>query len=261
MKKTASIVIFSILLSLIAACSNNEEAVPIPSETASPPVISPQPTLLPSPTPAETSVSATEPPQDETLNEEEIPADSDEPTEGDAPETEAILRSTAGKSLGGIEWLPGNPDVSLPIKLGTTEAELVLGQDHPNGVKAMVVFTADSFGWPLDLSSTNQSDAFDDYGELQEGYRLQASVYDFDNDGTNELVVAAGDLLIDAEVWVFSFTKVDDITKINPLKQELAITGQSYFTLDGHALYAPYGSQGLFEVYKYVDKGFVTPAN
>ncbi|MEK3900054.1 hypothetical protein [Paenibacillus sp. FSL R7-0179] len=213
-------------------------------------------------TPSPSSVSEitpTEPPQNEMLNEN--PADFDEPVEGDAPETESLIRSTTGNSLVDIEWIPGNPDVTIPIRFGTTDAELILGQDHPNGVKALVVYTADSFGWPLDLSSTNQSGAFDDFGDLQEGYRLQASVYDFDNDGTNELVVATGDLLIDAEVWVFSFTKVDDTTKINPLKQELASTGQSYFTLDGHDLYAPYGSQGLFEVYKYVDKAFVTPAN
>lgn len=91
-----------------------------------------------------------------------------------------------------------------------------------------MLFPSDSFAWPLDLSSSVESEAFDEFGELQEGYRLQASVYDFDKDGTNELVVAVGDLLIDSEVWVFSFTKVDDVTKINPLKQELAISGQSF---------------------------------
>ncbi|MEK8204167.1 hypothetical protein [Paenibacillus sp. FSL L8-0696] len=261
MKKTASIIIFSLLLSLVTACGGNEETAPVPPETASPPATSPEPTLLPSPTPVVSSASTTQPPQDEAINEEEFAADTDEPTEGDAPEVEAIIRSGEGKSMVGVEWLPGDPDVTLPIQFGATKAELVLGQDHPNGIKALVVYTSDSFGWPLDLSSPEQSEAFDDYGGLQEGYRLQASVYDFDKDGTNELVVAVGDLLIDAEVWVFSFTKVDNVTKINPLKQELAIGGQSFFRLDGHNLYAPYGSQGLFEVYKYVDKEFVTPAN
>jgi hypothetical protein len=263
MKKIALIIIFSLLMSISTACGSNKQTVSSSSEPVSPPTnTAPEVTLEPSATPVESNTSNTAPPQDETLNEEEeYVSDPDEPTAGDAPELEAIIRSGEGKSLVGIEWLPGNPDVTLPIQFGTTKAEVVLGQDHPNGVKALVVFTSESFGWPLDLSSPEQSGAFDDYGELQEGYRLQASVYDFDKDGTNELVVAAGDLLIDAEVWVFSFTKVDDVTKINPLKQELATTGQSYFTLDGHELTAPYGSQGLFEVYKYVDKEFVTPAN
>ncbi|WP_312151038.1 hypothetical protein [Paenibacillus odorifer] len=261
MKKTASFIIISLLLLMATACGNSEGNTPVPSETASLPTTAPEPSSPASPTPTISSDSATEPPQDEALNEAEMAEDLDEPTEGDAPEVEALLRSEKGKSLVNVEWLPGNPDVTLPIQFGATKAELIIGQDHPNGVKTLVLFPSDSFAWPLDLSSSVESEAFDEFGELQEGYRLQASVYDFDKDGTNELVVAVGDLLIDSEVWVFSFTKVDDVTKINPLKQELAISGQSFFSLEGHSLYAPYGSQGLFEVYKYVDKEFLTPAN
>lgn len=171
----------------------------------------------------------------------------------------AIIRSEEGNSLVHADWTSGQPDVELPLQMGATKAELVLGMDHPNGVKTLVVFPSESTGWPLDLSSTGESEAFDEFGELKAGYRLQASVYDFDHDGTNELVIAAGDLATNAEIWVFSFTNVENIKKIDPFHQELAVTGQSYITLDGHELDVPYGSQGLFETYKYIDKEFLTP--
>jgi len=74
----------------------------------------------------------------------------------------------------------------------------------------------------------------------------------------SELIVTAGDSIIDL-IGVYSFTTVGDLQKINPIKQELSITGQRYIELDGDEIIAPYGSQGLFNFYKYVDKGLCSP--
>lgn len=172
---------------------------------------------------------------------------------------DSLIRSTEGKNLSQVEWKPGSADVSLPMKFGKTKAELVLGLDHPNGTKAVVYFPSSSIGWPLDMSGADNSGAFDDFGELQEGYKIQAALHDFDQDGIKELIVVAGDSLIDECIWVYSFTSVGDLKKINPIRQELSITGQAYIELDGKELIAPYGSQGLFESYKYVDKQFMQP--
>lgn len=175
----------------------------------------------------------------------------------DIPTSDSLIPSPEGKNLSQVEWRPGAPDVTLPIRFGTTEAELVLGLDHPNGTKAVMIFPSTSVGWQLDLS--DDTGVFDEYGELQEGYKIQAALHDFDQDGINELIVTAGDSIIDLGIWVYSFTTVGDLQKINPIKQELSITGQRYIELDGDEIIAPYGSQGLFNFYKYVDKVFMQP--
>ncbi|WFA84199.1 hypothetical protein [Paenibacillus amylolyticus] len=171
----------------------------------------------------------------------------------------SLIRSLNKQELVQIEWIPGNVDATLPIKFGKVKAELILGQDHPNGVRALVLFPSSSIAWPLDLSGSEDSGAFDDFGELQEGYKLQAAIYDFDQDDIPELIVAAGDSLLDESIWVFSFTNAADFTKINPLNQELSVTGQSFIELDNNEIIAPYGSQGLYDSYKYVDKQFLQP--
>ncbi|MGW8822910.1 hypothetical protein ACWGNU_12395 [Paenibacillus lautus] len=175
----------------------------------------------------------------------------------DIPTSDSLIHSPEGKNLSQVEWKPGAPDVTLPIRFGTTEAELVLGLDHPNGTKAVMIFPSTPVGWQLDLSG--DTGVFDEYGELQEGYKIQATLHDFDQDGINELIVTAGDSIIDLSIWVYSFTTVGDLQKINPIKQELSITGQTYIVLDGDEIIAPYGSQGLFNFYKYVDKVFMQP--
>ncbi|MBP1895417.1 hypothetical protein [Paenibacillus lactis] len=175
----------------------------------------------------------------------------------DIPTSDSLIRSPEGKNLSQVEWKPGAPDVTLPMQFGTTEAELVLGLDHPNGTKAVMIFPSTSVGWQLDLSG--DTGVFDEYGELQEGYKIQAALHDFDQDGISELIVTAGDSIIDLSLWVYSFTTVGDLQKINPIKQELSITGQSYIVLDGDEIIAPYGSQGLIDYYKYVDKVFMQP--
>ncbi|WP_260871439.1 hypothetical protein [Paenibacillus sp. Y412MC10] len=175
----------------------------------------------------------------------------------DIPTSDSLMRSPEEKNLSQVEWKPGEPDVTLPLRFGTTEAELVLGLDHPNGTKAVMIFPSTPVGWQLDLSG--ETGVFDEYGELQEGYKIQAALHDFDQDGISELIVTAGDSIIDLSIWVYSFTTVGDLQKINPIKQELSITGQRYIEIDGDEIIAPYGSQGLFEYYKYVDKVFMQP--
>ncbi|KAA9005908.1 hypothetical protein F4V43_07505 [Paenibacillus spiritus] len=202
-------------------------------------------------------IEPTAPPQDETLNDEEYVTDLDEPLEGDTPELEAILRSGNGTSLVKAEWLPGASEVAIPLHFGSVEAELLLGEEYPNGVKSLVVFPSSGRAWSLDPGDYEDSSAFDNYGDLQSGYRLQAGVYDFDGDGTNELLLAAGDLQTDSSLWVFSFDDAADPEQGNPLTQQLALNGQTYFALEGNMLQVPYGSQGLYEAFRYEGNKFV----
>lgn len=173
----------------------------------------------------------------------------------------ALIRKNPSESLVHLEWKPYGPDVTLPLEFGKDKAELIFGLDHPNGTKIHVYFPEDSFAWQLDMSIYDGSSVFENSGELEENYVLQGAQYDFDNDGIAELIIAAGDGLINLNVWVFSYTHVENVKKINPFRMELATYGQSNIYLDKNEIIFPYGSQGLYDSYKYVDKEFLKPIN
>lgn len=173
---------------------------------------------------------------------------------------DALIRTIHKDSLVHLEWKPYGSDVNLPIKFGNDKVELIFGLDHPNGTKISILFPDQSFAWQLDMSMKDGSSTLDS-GDLREGYKLQAAVYDFDDDGISELIIAAGDKLTNLNIWVFSYTHVDNIKKINPFRQELATSGQSIVYLDKNEILLPYGSQGLFDSYKYVDKNFMKPVH
>jgi hypothetical protein len=166
--------------------------------------------------------------------------------------------ATVAPLNGLIEWKPGQEDVTLPLDLGGEKAELRLGLGHPNGIKCQVVLKQPSVGWELDISQDDPSFdvPFDETGELREGFVMQAAAHDFDEDGTPEIVVAAGDGLVESYAWVFSYNKVDDPSQLNPFVQKLKVTGQTRILVEKNKLLVPYGSQGLFEEYAYVDKQF-----
>lgn len=133
--------------------------------------------------------------------------------------------------------------------------------------KAYVTFGPDQVGFKLSVgfedgegNSINMSVpddiAFLVYGEdgdIKEDLDVQISVYDFDNDGVNELIVFMRSE-IGGVCSVFSYTDVSNKTKVNPLNQELCVEAQRMIAVDGNKLIVPIGSQGLFNLYKY-DEG------
>ena len=71
---------------------------------------------------------------------------------------------------------------------------------------------------------------------------------DFDNDKKPEIIVAAGDALTNLEVSIFKYTGEKD----KVYKEIGYIGGQSKIIITKNkTIEAPYGSQGLFEQYKY----------
>jgi len=145
-------------------------------------------------------------------------------------------------------------DITLPIKFKDRTGTLVLGRDHPNGTKIQVFFKEDGYGWSLPYDGSN--DVFNQFGDLKDNYILRATVHDFNNDGNPEIVITAGDGIVLGHVWVFSYTSVSDVTKINPFKLELSELTQEKVSLEKNKMVIPYGGQGLFTEYDYTNGHF-----
>lgn len=239
-----SVIFASVLLGLISGCSTSES-----TEMGSPSV-----------TPATTSESTRIVEGSTQFTESNVSAQLIPPLAVKNAEDALILKNSS-ESLVHLEWKPYGPDVILPMNFGKDKVELIFGLDHPNGTKILAMFPEESVAWPLDISMADGASVFDDYGEITENYKIQATQYDFDDDRLGELIIAVGDGLTDLNVWVFSYTHVDNVKKINPFLQELATTGQSNVLLDKNEILFPYGSQGLFDSYKYVDQMFMKPVN
>lgn len=86
---------------------------------------------------------------------------------------------------------------------------------------------------------------------------VQISPYDFDADGVNELIVCITNE-VEGICSIFSYTHVDDISKINPFRQELCVPIQKNIVLDGNSLQVIIGTHGIVDKeYKYVDEQFM----
>lgn len=172
-----------------------------------------------------------------------------------------LIQTPTKQSLVQLEWTMEQPDQTIQLHFGDVSAELLVGQDHPNGTKIIVSIPENQIGWQIVSPSKSVSNSFSESGELRKGYKIQAAEHDFDNDGKNELVIVAGNQLFDATIWVFSFHKVDNYQKINPMVVELLTDGQQYIAIEGNKMIVPFGSQGLFNSYYYFNQMFMQTVN
>lgn len=149
-------------------------------------------------------------------------------------------------------------DVSFETLFGEDKIEVIFGPDHPNGFRVMV--RLDEYAYNLNMNIKDESGiVIDEYGELVEGSKIQISPYDFDEDGINELIVCITDELGSGGICsVFSYTHVDDYTKVNAFYPELNAFIQKSIYLNGNSLQVPVGSANVIsEEYKYVDERFM----
>lgn len=117
-----------------------------------------------------------------------------------------------------VKWSSPDPDVILPLKLDGESMNLLVGLDHPNGVKAQIISDSPKKGWSLQLKTSRDiGSPFDSYGELMEGFSLYLKDHNFDKDTTPEVVVAASDGMLETYVWVFSYNFVFSENNSSPL--------------------------------------------
>jgi hypothetical protein len=66
-------------------------------------------------------------------------------------------------------------------------SSLLVGRDHPNGSRFLVMFPG--YGVLLPLKFDDAFEGLDKFGELYKSYYVQVAEHDFDRDGTPELIL------------------------------------------------------------------------
>lgn len=130
------------------------------------------------------------------------------------------------------------------------------GYDSPNGTKIIAYVTNSKYGQNLIYSRFEKLKAYDGIGDLKEGYSIQVSTFDFDNDGKNEVVAAIGNGTTELGIGIFRYTGGDSD---KPFKEIGFINGQTnaIITRDG-VIKTTVNSQEL--MYKWNGTEFVCQA-
>lgn len=105
-------------------------------------------------------------------------------------------------------WYPqkGTEDSKMEFDINKElkNISINLGLDSPNGTKATIIIGHNGYNL-IRQSNRFLKSAFDDYGELNDAYYLQATIFDFDKDSSNEVVVAIGNKLNELGLSIFKY--------------------------------------------------------
>jgi len=127
------------------------------------------------------------------------------------------------------------------------EDEVRIGRDHPSG-NIMLASIDSNYFYMLESPYIEDTyvEAFNEW-ELKEGYYLQATVYDLDNDNIGEIIISYGNKLTEMGIEIFKVTNNGS----NPFKFVGYIEGQEFAIINENGeIEVPFGSQGLYSVYK-----------
>ncbi|MEH7126580.1 DUF4359 domain-containing protein, partial [Bacillus sp. JJ1773] len=139
------------------------------------------------------------------------------------------------------------------VKFNDRSGTLTYGRDTPNGFKFRIILD----DYPVNLFLEDYDyEIFDDLGEIPQDYTIQASTYDFDNDGNEEVIITIGDGFPHGKFWVFGYSSVKNVDEINPMRLLLTEYFQSKLILSDNVIMVPIGSQGLFEEYIFTNNKF-----
>lgn len=183
-----------------------------------------------------------------------------EDTQDEGNKVEQPKNTTSNSSINlknFVKWSYGDSDKMIPVSFDGEQDNIILGLDTPNGVKTQILINSISTAFNLPLELDSDSTPFDEYGDLLEGFNLYATGYDFDLDGTDEVVIAVSDGSLETYFWIFSYNFVATENGDNPLKVIFHGEGQADLELEGNTITVPYGSQGLFDKYIYSNSKFV----
>lgn len=134
---------------------------------------------------------------------------------------------------------------------------IVVGMDSPNGEKVLLIHKDNGINLIYYISSdmlASIENLYDEF-ELKEGNMMQVVLVDFDGDSQEEIVLAIGDGLTTLGISIFKINYDNDILDA----EEIAFfKGQEKIYIDkNNDIIIPFGSQGLYEQYKYEEGEFL----
>ena len=135
---------------------------------------------------------------------------------------------------------------------------LLIGRDHPNGMRFLAMFPG--YGVNLPLKFENEFEGFNEDGELKQGYYIQVAEHDFDHDGIPEIIIAVGDGSVDLSINVVKYhapQSAQDADREANWSLIGLYWGQAKAEIRGDTIWIPIGSQGLYDEYTWVKGKFV----
>ncbi|MEC1525867.1 hypothetical protein P9D43_28115 [Neobacillus niacini] len=149
------------------------------------------------------------------------------------------------------EWKSEEPFV---FHVNGEQQEMIFGQGNPMGGKSLVLTDNQNIETPFDLViNAEEVSPFDEKGVLKEGFSFYHTEYDFDVNGTLEVVIMALSQTFESFVWVYS--PISENGSVG-LRADLAVKGMSDAKLVDNTLKL-LSDQGQSETYTYINQQFV----
>jgi hypothetical protein len=147
----------------------------------------------------------------------------------------------------------------LDFKSKVKPSSMTIGYDTPNGTKFRIYFK--DINVAIDLRYViSMERGINNWGDCDDGYYVQCATHDFDNDKNPEIIIAVGNGSFDMWVNVIKFhppASSDDAIRTENWSVIASFSGQEKIHIDGHVITVPFGSQGLFNEYTWVNGKFV----
>lgn len=135
-------------------------------------------------------------------------------------------------------------EVNLSKQGGTIQ--FVIGRDTPNGTKVIAIWDNQGVNILREIS-TFPSAAFDEWGELKEGYKIEACFHDLDGDGDSEMLLAIGDGISNLGVSVIKVKRDENLIDYYEIGY---IEGQDKIIIKpDNKILVPFG-EGIFKKYE-----------
>ena len=149
--------------------------------------------------------------------------------------------------------------LQLDFKTKIKPISMTIGYDSPNGIKFRINFkdlnVAANLRYILSMKS-----GLDEWGDLDDGYYIEAATYDFNEDKNPEIIIVIGNGLTDLWVNVIKYhppTNPDDAIRTENWSVVASFSGQEKIYIDKQTITVPIGTQGLYDEYTWLNNKFI----
>lgn len=122
-----------------------------------------------------------------------------------------IQNKTGGPLNKYVEWIQGEQDIEMPVKLTDGKASLKIAKSEPIGTKISILYQENEYSLDFGAEAEN---VFSESGDLIDTkFSIQATTHDFNQDGQDEVIIAVSNGLDFGQVWVYAYTMTSDAEK------------------------------------------------